>query len=148
MKAIRFTFLMLLVITGMTIIACNDDFLKTEDKKSYIMTDTLELSGYMADASFSLNIPEAKNSAYQIMIYPKWFSPQSFRGNFENGMLYVTFSTAHESDYASQVYIGSLVLDIDGFGYLEFVTRYWGANVAGVPSPVSNDHHAVLYKTR
>jgi hypothetical protein len=120
------TLWILALLVGATLIwgACSDDFLITEDKENYIMTDTLDLVGHVADYTIQINIPQAKNSAYTVMVYPKWIELEYFEGCFEDGYAYITLSTANEDLFPSQEYIGNLVLDIGDFGYLQLVSRY------------------------
>lgn len=121
MKATFWSLVLLMVVV---LGACSDDFLKTEDKESYILTDTLELVGHITDYTIQLGIPEAKNSAYTIMIYPKWIQPEYMEGRFEDGYAYITLSTANEDIFSTQEYVGNMVFDIENFGYLQLVSKF------------------------
>jgi hypothetical protein len=104
--------------------SCNDDFLETEYKDSYILTDTLKLTGHVEDFTIQLGIQEAGNSAYNVMMYPKWIGFEEMDGRFTNGVVQFAIHTANEDQYTAQDYTGSIVLDIRDFGYIEIVTQY------------------------
>jgi hypothetical protein len=128
MKTVHLISAAILAASGLFIISCNDDYLKTEDKKSYIMTDTLDLYPQITDQDITLNISEAHNSPYTVMIYPKWLDLSPMHGKFTDGKLVFTLSTTKEADYNSGIFLGNIVIDIADFGYLQFVTRYNGLN--------------------
>lgn len=129
MKTVQLISVAILAIIGIFLSSCNDDYLKVEDKDSYIITDTLELYPQIRNETIQLNIAEAQNSSYTVVVYPKWLDLAPMHGKLENGQLVFTLSTTHEADYNSGIYLGNIVIDIGDFGYLQFVTRYTGQNM-------------------
>jgi len=103
---------------------CSNDFLETEEKNSYWLSDTLELAGQVRDVYLPLNIPEAENSPFTVMVYPKWIDLDPMKGNFSNGLLNLNFSTTNEQDYSAGNFSGSLIIDIRDFGYLGITIKF------------------------
>lgn len=114
----------LLTTLALGLNACSDDFLYTENRDSWYMTDTVELAGHVTDYTIKLSIKEAKNRSYTVLIYPKWIKLESKTGSFISGDTYITLKTTNEDLFTSGPYIGRLVFDVEKMGYVQLITRY------------------------
>jgi Viral BACON domain len=114
-----------LIIFAVSIISCNDDFLSNNNKKFYILTDTLFVNNTQQNVLTAVQIPDLKNSDYSIFIQPKWVSFNSMHGKVTDGILGLSFSIVkNDSTSAYQTHYGQVIIDIDDFGLLSLIIAY------------------------
>lgn len=127
----HYLFFTVILITGILLSSCSNDFLDGNNKDMFILEDTLFINSQQDQGSISLDLGGIPESDYTIIMFPKFLSLSDMHGRTSSQ---VTIPFTIVKDFIPQVwqtYYNSIVLDVENTGlvYLTVVLDNYGSPV-------------------
>ena len=103
-----------LLLIAISAISCSDDFLSSNNRVVYYLTDTLFVTSAQDNVVASVPLGVNVNSAYTIRIQPKWLSFSSMHGKVTDGSASFSFSIVKEYiPPLNQTQYSSILLELE-----------------------------------